>query len=327
MRASALAELVGGVLTGPDRDFSGVAPLDQAEPEHAAYAQMGIGDSAAGVIVGRAAVSGRTVVVVDDPKRAFLLLLEAMFPEAHPSGVQPGAVVDPTAQIGPRVTLYPGVWVGADCVIGADTILFPNVVVYPRTVIGRRCRVHAGAVLGADGFSYHPTLGGPVKVPQVGRLVIGDDVEIGANATIDRAFLRETRLGSGVKIDNLVHIGHNTTIGAGTVIAALSGISGSCEIGAGCQLGGQVGVADHSHIGAGATLGARTAAHGRLSGDQVYLGTPAMPIRVARRAMVAMRHLPSTIRLVNRLHRAVDKLVESLNSGSGTDRKERSFRG
>jgi UDP-3-O-[3-hydroxymyristoyl] glucosamine N-acyltransferase len=310
-----LAALVSGARFGPDRAFAGVAPLAEAGPEQLAYADAAVpGDCTAGVLLSRAPVAGRSGVSVADPRAAFVVLLGHLFPERHLPGVHPGASVDPSAQLGEGVVVYPGVWIGAGCVVGDETVLFPNVSVYPGTIIGRRCRIHAGAVLGADGFSYHPTAAGLLKVPQVGRLVIGDDVEIGANSTVDRGALGDTRLGDAVKLDNLVHIGHNCTIGPATVAAAQVGIAGSSRIGAACQLGGQVGIADHTEIGDRAMLGARSAAHGRLAGDAAYLGVPAAPIREARRAMMVARKLPEVWQTLRQLQRGVRELRERLDS-------------
>ena len=304
MQAAALAALVDGALHGPDRSFSGVAPLSGAGPEHASFAlRAPTAPCTAGVLLIASPLPGHTCVVVADPKLAFITLLQHLFPEAHTPGIHPGAFVHPTAILGEGVTAYPGVWIGPGCQVGAHTILFPNAVLYPGTVVGERCRIHAGVVLGADGFSYHPTAAGAVKVPQVGHVELGDDVEIGPNSTVDRAFLEKTVLGDGVKLDNLVHVGHNSQLGRGVIAAAQAGISGSCEIGDGCLLGGQVGVADHAVIGAGAQLGARAAAHGRLEGGQAYLGVPAMPIRLARRVMATSRRLPQMWRMLQKYER------------------------
>jgi len=318
MDAAALAVLVGGVHAGPDGHFETVAPLTGAGPEHAAYAERAVPeDCAAGVLLVSEPIAGRCCVVVGDPKAAFITLLRHLFPEMHPGGVHPGAHVDPSAQLGVGAVVYPGAVVGAGCEIGEDTIIFPNAVIYPETIIGRRCRIHAGAVVGADGFSYHPTADGILKVPQVGRVVIGDEVEVGAGATIDRAFLTETRIGDGVKLDNLVHVGHNSQLGRGVIAAAQTGISGSCTIGDFVLLGGQVGVADHCEIGPGAQLGARAAAHGRLAGGQAYLGVPAAPIRLTRRMMAVSRRLPEMWRMLQRLRDTVDQLTEKKNGGNG----------
>lgn len=318
MDAAQLAELVGGAVAGPARCFQAAAPLEVAGPDHVAYAEGTVPEGCqAGVLLVQAPVPDRCCVVVSDPKAAFIVLLSHLFPELHRLGVHPGAHVDPTARLGEGVAIYPGAFVGADCEIGAGTIIFPNAVIYPRTIIGRQCRIHAGAVIGADGFSYHPTADGIRKVPQVGRVVIGDEVEIGAGATIDRAFLTETRLGDGVKLDNLVHVGHNSQLGRGVIAAAQTGISGSCTIGDFALLGGQVGIADHAEIGAGAQLGARAAAHGRLAGGQTYLGVPAAPIRLTRRVMAISRRLPEMWRMLQQLRRTVDRLTEDKDDGGG----------
>ena len=314
MTVDELAALTGGARFGEDRVFSGVAPLGDAGPDHAAYVEAALPDGcAAGMLLAREPLDGRSGVAVSDPKRAFIALLQHLFPESHPPGVHPSAVVDPSARLGRGVVVYPGVWVGPGCEIGDETILFANVSVYPGTVVGRRCRIHAGAVLGSDGFSYHPTAAGPLKVPQVGRLVIEDDVEIGANTTVDRAFLGETRLGAAVKLDNLVHIAHNCSVGPATVVAAQVGVAGSSRIGAGCQIGGQVGVADHAEVGDRALLGARSAVHGRLAGGQAYLGVPAAPIRQARRAMVVARKLPEMWQRLRALERTVRWMRDRLD--------------
>ena len=293
MQASELAKRVNGTLSGPDRPFVGVAPLSAAQEDQVAYAEGALPPGCrAGVLLIRSAIPGRCCVVVEDPKLAFIQLLRLLFPEVHPSGVQPGAWVHPDATLEAGVVVYPGVVVGADCWVGAETVLFPNVVLYPKTRVGRNCRIHAGVVLGADGFSYHATPQGVVKVPQVGNVVVGDGVEIGANSTIDRAFLTSTKIGSGACLDNLVHVGHNTEVGRHSVIAAQTGISGSVTIGDGVVMGGQVGVADHATIGPGARLGAGAGVHGTIPAGEAWLGRPAVPVRLARRIMVIRNHLP-----------------------------------
>ncbi len=306
LAASAIADLVGGALHGPDREVRAVAPVETAGPDCAAFvegAPRADRAGAAGVLICRAPLPGRTCVVVEDPRRAFAALLRRLFPEEHRPGVHPGAHVDPTARLGPGVVVHPGAWIGADCEVGAGTVIFPHVVLYPRTVVGRRCRIHAGAVLGADGFSYHPGPEGPEKMPQVGRVVVEDDVEIGANTCIDRAFLGETRIGRGSRLDNLVQVGHNSRLGRGVLVAGQAGLSGSVTLDDGVVLGGQVGIADHVRIGAGARLGARTGVHRDLEGGRDYLGAPAMPLREARRVWAALRRLPEVLRRLRVLER------------------------
>lgn len=294
--AAALAVLTGGTLAGPDRVVTGVAPLDRAGSDDLAFLERGT-PGGAGVHLARAALPDRTTIVVADPLAALVTLLVTAFPdEASPplaprSLEHPGAFVHPTARIGNAI-LHPGVVVGADCVVGDGTVLFPNVVLYPRTRIGRGVRIHANAVLGADGFRYHPTANGLLRVPHVAGVTIGDRVEIGPGCTIDRGFLVDTTLGDDCRLDALVHVGHNVTLGRSVIVAAQTGLSGSVTVGDGAVLGGQVGVADHAEIGAGARIGAQSGVHGRIPAGEAWLGTPALPLTITRRVYATLRHLP-----------------------------------
>lgn len=290
--AAAVAELVGGVLDGDDRPIALLAPLDRAGPDALAFHDKG-DPGAAGVLLSRLPIPGRTVVVVADPLAAMIAVVDALLPETPAAGP---AHVHPTARVDPSAVLGAGVVVGADCVVGAGTVLFPNVVLYPRTRVGARCRVHAGTVLGADGFRFHPSARGLLKVPHAGGVRVGDDVEIGANCTVDRGFLGDTVLGDGCKLDDQVHVGHNVELGKYVVIAAQTGISGSCRVGDGALLGGQVGVADHASIGAGARIGAQSGVHGEIPAGEAWLGTPAAPLARMRRVYAALRYLPDLVR-------------------------------
>lgn len=293
MTASELAALVGGRLEGPDRAFSGVAPLERAGAEQLAFARGAPPEGcAAGVLLAREPAPGRTVVVVADPKAAFALALSELFPEVQAPGVRAGAHVDPTAVLGPGVVVHAGAWVGPGVEIGEDSVIFPNAVLYPGTRLGRRCRVHAGAVLGADGFAYQPGPTGPLKVPHIGGLRVGDDVEIGANTTIDRGFLEDTVIGAGSKIDNLVQIGHNARLGRAVVLAAQVGLAGSVVLGDGVLMGGQAGVADHVALGDGARVGAQSGVGRDVPPGGAVLGSPAVPVRLARRMYVVLKQLP-----------------------------------
>jgi UDP-3-O-[3-hydroxymyristoyl] glucosamine N-acyltransferase len=241
-------------------------------------------------------------LLAQQPKLAFARAAKMLQPETTSHGIHPSAVIDPSAQldagvaigpltvieadvrIGPGTRIDAGVVVGRGCIVGADCHLYPRVVLYPGTSLGARVLVHAGAVLGSDGFGYvrDSTTGAYTQFPQQGSLVIEDDVEIGANSTLDRGALEETRLARGVKIDNLVHIGHNVSVGADVVIAAQTGISGSSSIGAGAIVAGQVGIADHVTIGPGAILGAQCGvpSRKRIEGPgTLFWGTPARPIQ------------------------------------------------
>lgn len=297
--AAAVAELVSGVLHGPDVRLAGVAPLDDAGPDDVSFADGDRSpDSGAGLVLARVPrVSGSTVVVAD-PLTAMAALLVDRFHEYRPAPHTAG--IHPDAQVHPRAVVHPGVVVGPDVIVEADTVLFPNVVLYPRTRVGARVRIHAGAVIGADGFRYHAGAQGLVKVPHVGGVRIEDDVEIGANSCIDRGMLGDTLIGRGAKIDNLVQIGHNCVVGPYAILVSQVGLSGSVTVGAGAVLAGQVGVKDHVLIGAGARLGARSAVHGDVPAGETWLGEPARPVKEAMRVYAALRYLPELVRRMTR---------------------------
>ncbi len=310
MRASELAGLVGGALHGADRELRGVAPLERASPEHCAYALRLPAASDAGVLLAREPVPGVTTVVVDDPKAAFILLLKQLFPELHPRGVQPGAHVDPSAVLGPGVSVYPGAYVGPEVEVGADTVILPNAVLLRGTVVGAGCVIGPGAVLGHAGFGLHPGPRGPEPVPQVGRVVLEDRVGVGANSCVDRAFLEQTRLGEATQLDNLVQVGHNCDVGRGVIMAAQVGLSGSVCVGDGSVLAGQAGVADHVTIGLGSQVGAQAGVNRDLPGEERWMGTPAIPLRLAAKVFAARKQLPDLLRRVRRLERLVEEILE-----------------
>jgi UDP-3-O-[3-hydroxymyristoyl] glucosamine N-acyltransferase len=185
--------------------------------------------------------------------------------------------------------------------------------------LGRRVIVHAGAVIGADGFGYAFDGARHRKIPQVGGVQIEDDVEIGANTTIDRATLGETVVRQGTKIDNLVQVGHNVEIGEHTVIAGQVGIAGSCRIGRGVVMGGQVGLADHTTIGDGALLGAQSGVHGDIAAGEKVLGTPALPLNESKRIILATRHLPELVRRLRTLERRLARLESRLGDDEKKD--------
>ncbi len=215
--------------------------------------------------------------------------------------ISPHAVIGDNASIGSTTRVGSGAIVGVGVTIGSYCRIFPRAVLYPGTTVGDRVIIHAGAVLGADGFGYvrDPLTGEYTQFPQQGKLVIEDDVEIGANTTIDRGALAETRIRRGAKIDNLVHIGHNCDIGEDVVIVALTGISGSSTVGKGAILAGQVGIGDHAHIGPGVVLGGQAGVfNGKTvksdSGGEVLYGTPARPLRQVLREQAALAKLAKT---------------------------------
>ncbi len=263
-------------------------------------------------------------LVVGDPYRALGELLRLLRPDARTgaeAGVHATAVVDPSASVDPSARVGPGAVVGeraaigeravvgANCVvgedvaIGADTVLFPNATVYPGCVLGARVTVHAGTRIGVDGFGYATVEGEHVKVPQVGGCVVEDDVEIGANCTIDRGSIGRTVIGAGSKLDNLVHLAHNVEIGPGSLLVAQVGVAGSTRTGPGVAMGGQAGLIGHLRIGAGARIGAQAGVIGDVGSGEVVSGYPARDHKGYLRAMARLMRLPQLAKRVAQLER------------------------
>lgn len=305
---AALAEAAGSMAEGDTaRVIRGVAPIEQAGESDVVYAANARAveqalASAAGCIVldEQSAAPGRTVIRARDPKLAFARIAARLHAPPHPpAGIHPTAVVDPAARlaggvsvgayaiIGARADIGNATVVGPHCVVGEavrlgeQCTLYPRVTIYPGVVIGSRVILHSGVVLGSDGFGYVFDGKRYEKFPQVGTLEIGDDVEIGANTTVDRGALGPTTIGRGVKIDNLVQVAHNVTIGDNVVIAAQTGVSGSAVIEPYAVIAGQVGIADHVRIESGAVLGAQCGVPSNkiIRKGQTVWGTPARPIK------------------------------------------------
>jgi UDP-3-O-[3-hydroxymyristoyl] glucosamine N-acyltransferase len=226
--------------------------------------------------------------------------------------VGPGCVVSAGAVIGKGSCLHPNVVLGEDVVIGEDCLLHANVSVREKCVLGDRVILQPGAVIGADGFGFAPDGQSYYKIPQVGHVVIEDDVEIGACSCIDRGTLGVTRIARGVKIDNLVQIGHNAQIGEDTVIVAQVGMAGSTIIGTHCTFGGQAAVAGHVTVGDNVTLAGRGGISSNVEGNQMLAGVPAMPHREWLKATMTMTHLPEMRREINRLKRQMEELKNKL---------------
>ncbi|HLI75621.1 MAG TPA: UDP-3-O-(3-hydroxymyristoyl)glucosamine N-acyltransferase [Acidobacteriaceae bacterium] len=269
--------------------------------EDAASLAAAIASGAGLILVGKGLppIENKRVLRVPEPRYAFALCARWLAEqEVSESGqvIHASASVDPSARMGARVRIGAGAVVGAGAVLGDDVVVGSNAVIAEGVVLGKRVVVQSGAVLGSRGFGYvrSSRTGEYLLFPQQGELVIEDDVEIGANTTIDRGALEETRIGRGTKIDNLVHIGHNCRIGRNVVIAAQVGISGSCVIEDGAVLAGQVGISDHCHIGPGVILGGQAGVYrGKtVTGPgEVFAGTPAEPLREQMRSLARLRRL------------------------------------
>jgi UDP-3-O-[3-hydroxymyristoyl] glucosamine N-acyltransferase len=260
-------------------------------------------------------------IQVPDPLNAFVLIVRHLQgnSEPPPHGIDPRSFVDPSVVIGEQPSVYPfasvgegtvigargrilnGVVIGRHCRLGDDVTIYPNVVLYDRTVLGNRVRVHANSVIGADGFGYRLQNGRHSKVPQLGYVEIGDDVEIGACTTIDRGTFRATRIGEGTKIDNLVQIGHNCNVGRHNLFVSQMGMAGSSSTGDFVVLAGQVGVVDHVHIGDRTVVGGKAAVTKDVPEGQRLLGAPATPEREQKRMLMSLEKLPEIRRDVRRI--------------------------
>ena len=315
-----------------DRDFliSGVAALENAGAGDLSFVRSpnlidAASRSHAGALIVPEGVDpgGRPAILSPHPALDFARAVARIVPGWRPApGVHPEAVVDPGAEVDASASISAGCVVGPGCSVAARTVLHPRVVLYPGVVIGSDCEIHAGTVLregtevgervvlqpgvvvGGDGFGYiRDEDGRSEKVPHVGRVVIEDDVEVGANTTIDRAALFETRIRRGAKIDNLVQIAHNCDIGEHAVVAAQTGLSGSTVIGKAAMVMGQVGSAGHLRVGDGAFVGTRTGLHRDVPAGSRVWGSPQMEERLWHRSSAALRRLPDVLRRVRALER------------------------
>ena len=330
LTARELAARVGGLCTGdPERPLTGVNSLRSAGPHDVVFVESAkraheLAASAAGAVIvprGVAAPPHMSAIAVDDPAVAMVEVVDLFAPQRRPfEGVSPlavvgrGAIVGPEVGVGPFVyigdrvrigrgtIIHPGTTIGADTTIGEDAVIYSGVHVYHDVTIGNRVVLHSGAVIGADGFGYvqrgsHDgrAAGGPlrqIKIRQLGRVVIEDDVEIGANSAVDRATFDETRIGRGTKIDNLVTVGHNSTIGRHCIVVGQAGISGSTTIGDGVVIAGQAGITPHVTIGDGAVIGAQSGVTKDVGRGEVVLGSPAVEAKRAKRALTLVDSLP-----------------------------------
>jgi len=337
--AAEIAKYLQGEVAGDgDAILKNFAPADRARAgdltfaENADFFARAERSAATAIIVEKHFMSARKILIhVPNARIAFAKALALFFQEQkftagiHPTAIiAPGAQIDPTAHVGPhcvigervhlgaRTVLQCGNFVGDDSRLGDDVNIFPNVTIYPRTKIGSRVRIHAGTVVGSDGYGYVLDNGVHRKVPQIGHVIIGDDVEIGANVTIDRAALGPTIIGKGTKIDNLVQIAHNVVIGEHCLLCGQVGIGGSSKLGNYVTVAGQCAIVEHAKIGDSATVSVQSCVFTDIADGEKVWGIPAQPDRDMKRQIIALKQLPELL-----------KRVAELEKKLGVERKRR----
>jgi UDP-3-O-[3-hydroxymyristoyl] glucosamine N-acyltransferase len=347
-RLDELAERVNGELRGDgDITITGVGHVEDAQPGQIAFVDgpklLPVCEScnASAIIVPPdVEIESRPFIVTEDPRLAFSQILELFAPERRPEpGIHATAVLGGNVSIGERVSIGAHCYVGDDAIIGDDAVIhplvyigpeacmgrgcevYPQAYIGPRVKLGRRVIIHAGAAVGADGFGFLQTEEGHRKIPQIGTAIIDDDVEIGANSTVDRATIGVTRIGAGTKIDDQVHVAHNVVIGRNCLLCGQVGIAGSSKIGDNVVMGGQVGINDHVEIGNDIVLGAQAGVFGDLDKPGIYSGYPARPHNEQLRLLAQMRRLPDLVGRIKELERMVGELRERLGdaTSAGSD--------
>jgi UDP-3-O-[3-hydroxymyristoyl] glucosamine N-acyltransferase len=335
-----LAEYLGGVVKGDENvTVNGLAPLESAGPDkitflaNPKYASKVAETCAAAVLMSPGGEShGRNIIEVANPYLGFAKLLTLFYTRQHPPlGVLPEAIVGTQVTLGEDITVYPGACIGNNVIIGAGSVIHSGAVIYEGAVVGDDCVIHAnvtirercrignrciiqpGAVIGSDGFGYAPDGSAYYRIPQIGIVVLEDDVEIGANCTVDRAALEVTLIKRGTKLDNLVQIAHNCQIGEDCMIVSQVGISGSVKIGNHVTLAGQVGVAGHLTIGDNVIVGAQAGVPSSLPANAFYSGSPTMPHKDWLRAMAVVPRLPELKKNISSLEKRIAELESKLN--------------
>ncbi|HEX5243064.1 MAG TPA: UDP-3-O-(3-hydroxymyristoyl)glucosamine N-acyltransferase [Tepidisphaeraceae bacterium] len=336
---SEISKLIGSPApAGADIDITGLATLDEAQPSELSFVGSEqylplLQSTKAGAIIVQKRVKlpstwTRPALMVDDADLSIAKVLRLFAPPVpRPTlgvdamarvegsatlgeGVSlgPFVYVGHRARIGSRVAIHAGVYIGDDVVIGDDCEIFPHVTLRERVVLGQRVIIHAGSVLGTDGFGYRWDGKQHQKIPQIGTVIVEDDVEIGSCVCIDRAKFSTTRIGRGTKIDNLVQVGHNVQVGPHCIIVGQAGLAGSSKLGAGVVLGGQTAVRDHISIGDGAMAAACSAIAEDVEAKQVVSGMPALPHRQSLREQAALRRLPDLVVQIRKLQDELDLL-------------------
>ncbi|MBI4655056.1 MAG: UDP-3-O-(3-hydroxymyristoyl)glucosamine N-acyltransferase [Nitrospirae bacterium] len=332
MKLKELSDIIGGKIIGnPEIEIRGVSNIEDAKEwditflANKKYLKY-LYDTKASAVIAKEEIKGLTIsmLISDDPYLAFAKTLEVFYKKpfkpleisaqavigsdvsfGNDVTVYPLSYISNRVLIGDRVVISPGVYIGEDVTIGDDTIIYPNVAVRENVKIGKKVIVHSGTVIGSDGFGYIQKEGRHYKIPQVGGVIIEDDVEIGANVTIDRATAGYTIIGCGTKIDNLVQIAHNVKTGKNCLIVAQVGIGGSVKIGDMVILGGQVGVRDHVRIGNKVMVGAQSGIGDDISDGEVFSGSPAIPHKEWLRAQSIYAKLPEVMRRLQDIERKI----------------------
>ncbi len=330
-----LADLVEGEVSGnPELDIDRVAPIDQAQEGDITFvanpkylAQLKDCRASAVIVVPGVEAPGMDLIVCKNPYLAFAKILTLLqVPQRPVKGIMSGAWIAESADVDESATVYPGCVVGERVTIGAGTTLYPGVVIYDDVKIGEGCLLHAksvvregcrlgdrvilqpAVVIGSDGFGFAPDGDGYYKIPQVGIVVLEDDVEIGSNSCVDRAALGETRIHRGTKIDNLVQIAHNVEIGEDCILVSQSGIAGSTKIGKHCTFGGQAAAAGHLTVGDNVMIGGRGGATNDVASNQVLSGLPLMPHKQWLRATMALPKLPEMRKEMKQMKKRLEEL-------------------
>jgi UDP-3-O-[3-hydroxymyristoyl] glucosamine N-acyltransferase len=340
---SEIAEIVGGEVVG-DKNLviTGLSGIQQAQDgdltfiTNLKYIALSKTTKASAIVTPRdIQILGKNLIRADNPSLAFARIASAMTDEdaCHPKGIHrsaviaedacigenvavgPCAIIESKADIGDHTVIYGGCYIGHHSRLGKGCLVYPNVTIRERITVGNRVIIHSGAVVGSDGFGFVQVDGRHEKIPQIGTVVIEDDVEIGANVTIDRARFDKTIIGEGTKIDNLVQIAHNVIVGKHCIIISQAGISGSTKIGDGAILAGQAGIHGHLTVGAGAMIASKTGVTKSIPAYTKVSGFPAQPYMKEQRFQVALRQVPASLKTIQELKKRIEQLEKKLNHG------------
>lgn len=331
MLLSEIAKHIDGRLEGNDRIIRGVSTLDDASEDditflaNSKYTGRALSTKAGAIIVSSKIAKEIPQIIVGNPYHGYAKTLRLLYPQkSHKPGVSdrayvgedasislsaavyPGAYIGDRSQIGENCVIYPGSYVGEGCIIGDNTVIYPNVSIYEGCIIGKGCIIHAGTVIGSDGYGFVWDGEQHLKIPQVGIVVIGDNVELGANCTVDRAALTKTVIGNGVKTDNMVHIAHNVAIGENSLIVAQAGIAGSTTVGKHVTIAGQAGIIGHLTIGDFCVITSKAGVTSNLPAGSVVSGAPEMDHKKWLRVQAALKKLPELQKRLHELERRLD---------------------